>query len=202
MLKAPLIFALNHLLDNNRWARTRLAPFAGQTLALQGGFWQLTLVVTGEGRLQAQTESDDSANDSAAVSITLPPETPFLLLTDSERLLQQAKISGNVDFAESLNFVFRNLEWDVEADLAPLLGDILAHRLTQLGRTLRTRLQQKAGSLASNVSASLRDESVCLISSRQMAGFTAEVQAVDAEAAQQEKRLRALEARIRPERQK
>ena len=202
MLTAPLIFALNHLLDNNRWARTRLAPFAGQTLALQGGFWQLTLVVTGEGRLQAQTESDDSANDSAAVSITLPPETPFLLLTDSERLLQQAKISGNVDFAESLNFVFRNLEWDVEADLAPLLGDILARRLTQLGRTLRAHLQQKAGSLASNVSASLRDESGGLISSRQMAGFTAEVQAVDAEAAQQEKRLRALEARIRPERQK
>jgi hypothetical protein len=33
--------------------------------------------------------------------------------------------------------------------------------------------------------------------SSQMARFTAEVQAVDAEAAQQEKRLRALEARIR-----
>ncbi|GHT93834.1 hypothetical protein AGMMS49545_14000 [Betaproteobacteria bacterium] len=193
MFKTPLTFALNHLLDNNSWARTRLAPFAGQTLALQSGFWQMNLVVTDSGLFQAQKESEEKA----AVRVTLPPTAPFLLFTDSDGLLQQAKISGNVDFAESLNFVFRNLEWDVEADLAPLLGDILAHRLTQLGRTLCAHLQQKTASLATHVGSYLRDEAACLISSRQLQSFTADVQQAEAETAQQEKRLLALEARVR-----
>ncbi|MDR1889746.1 MAG: hypothetical protein LBQ81_10270 [Zoogloeaceae bacterium] len=193
MLKAPLVFALNHLLDNASWARARLTSFAGQTLTLQGGPWRLGFIVTDTGRFQAHTESDEAA----AVSITLPPAAPFLLFTDSERLLQQAQISGNVDFAESLNFVFRNLEWDMEADLAALIGDIPARRLTRLGRALRERLRQKAENLAANVSEYLRDEAGCLISPRQMARFAAEVQAVDAETTQQEKRLRTLEKRLR-----
>ena len=190
MFNVPLVFALNHLLGNASWARARLAPHAGQILALQGGLLDLTLRVTETGQFQAVNPESDTPT---AVSITLPSTAPFLLFTNSEGLLQQAKISGNIDFAESLNFVFRNLEWDVEAELAPLLGDILARRLTQLGRALRTRLQQKTASLA----AYLRDEAACLISSSQMKRFAADVQNVDAETAQVEKRLRSLEARAR-----
>jgi ubiquinone biosynthesis protein UbiJ len=193
MFKAPLAFALDHLLDNASWARERLAPFAGQTLALQTGPWRLTFIVTQTGRFQARPES----GDPAAVSVILPPNALFLLFADNDRLLQQAKINGNVDFAECLNFVFRNLEWDMEADLAALIGDIPARRLTLLGNALRARLRQKAESLAANVSEYLRDEVECLVSSRQVTRFTADIQNVSEKTAQLEKRLQTLEARRR-----
>jgi ubiquinone biosynthesis protein UbiJ len=195
MLKAPLAFALNHLLDNASWARERLAPFAGQTLALQAGPWRLTFIVTQTGRFQAHPESGAESGVPAAVSVILPPDALFLLFADNERLLQQAKISGNVDFAECLNFVFRNLEWDVEADLAALIGDIPARRLTLLGNALRARLRQTAERLAANVSEYLRDEAECLVSSRQIKRFAADIQDVSEKVAQLEKRLQALAPR-------
>jgi ubiquinone biosynthesis protein UbiJ len=191
MFKTPLVLALNHLLNHASWARERLKPFAGQTLALQTGPWRLTFIVTQAGYFQAQPES----GDWAVVSVTLPSDALFLLFVDSERLLQQARISGNVDFAETLNFVFRNLEWDAEADLAALIGDIPARRLTLLGHALRARLRQKAESLAANMGEYLCDEIECLVSSRHMARFAADIQKMSENVAQLEKRLQTLKAR-------
>jgi hypothetical protein len=58
---------------------------------------------------------------------------PAKLLLDRDALFASVKLSGSADLAECLAFVFRNLGWDIEEDLASVLGDIPARRLALTG---------------------------------------------------------------------
>lgn len=120
-----LIAPLNHLLRQSGWACRLLAPFAGRVAAItiSKQLPRLLLVVSDEGLFSAA-----SAEFEPAVEIVLPAELPRLLLLDRQSIFATASISGSADFAEALAKVFRNLRWDAEADLASLVGDLLAHR--------------------------------------------------------------------------
>ena len=190
MISTSLISrALNHLLQGAEWARLRLRPFAGQTLCIQPGPLSFHFGINAEGHFCAlETPS------SPQVSISLEA-SPLQLLQGPEVLMQQARISGNAEFAETLSFVFRNLEWDVEADLAPLLGDVLAHRLTLLGKTLKTHLQQSATRCCANISEYLQHEAHLLTPAQPLEQFSKDLLSLRDDLARLEKRLELLERR-------
>ncbi|MDR2164436.1 MAG: hypothetical protein LBO79_02150 [Zoogloeaceae bacterium] len=174
ILYPALIPALNHLLAQACWARTRLAPFAGETVGIALGELRLGLVVTGHGDFATHAFAPD---DTAAVHIDFPADTPRQLLGDLFRQdapnpWREARISGNVEFAEALNFVFRNLDWDVEADLARVVGDIAAHRLVRLGHVLRQRLQQTGAESVARLGAFVRDRADFLVAKPDAQGFS------------------------------
>ncbi|HXE40320.1 MAG TPA: hypothetical protein VN639_17795, partial [Azonexus sp.] len=114
-----LVSALNHLLQGEHWARERLFPHAGAQVAIIGGPLQLNLCIDEHGLLEASEPSG-----TPEVTVNLAADTPVRLLLDRSTLFSSVKISGAVDIAESLAFVFRNLRWDAEADLANLVGDV------------------------------------------------------------------------------
>jgi ubiquinone biosynthesis protein UbiJ len=187
LIRTPLVLALNHLLATAEWARQRLQAFAGQTLRLEIGPFALGLNVTETGFFALREEAD-----AAAVRVTLPPAAPFLLLQDIDRIMQEASVSGNVEFAETLSFVFRNLEWDAEADLASFTGDILAHRLARAGRALRARLRQAGENLAMNLVEYARDEAEWLTAPAQISDFACAVNALQKDVEKLEARLSRL----------
>ncbi|MDR3323767.1 MAG: hypothetical protein LBS89_06155, partial [Zoogloeaceae bacterium] len=95
--------------------------------------------------------------------------------------------------AETLNFVFRHLEWDAEADLAGLIGDMPARRLTLLGQALRQRLRQSGASLLVQMRAYAHDKTGLLPTPAYLAAFAREVGALRADLAALEQRLAQLE---------
>jgi len=150
-LGSALVPALNHLLRSACWARKRLLPFAGQTVGVLLGELRFGLIVTEQGDFASYAWTPDD-EEEATVCITFPAEMARYLLQDLLRrqtpdLWREARVSGNVVFAEALSFVFRNLNWDVEADLAQLVGDIAARRLTRLGKSLQQWLRQAGGNM-------------------------------------------------------
>ncbi|MCX8145379.1 MAG: hypothetical protein N3C59_03475 [Azovibrio sp.] len=188
MLTATLISRiLDHLLAEAEWARMRLHPFAGQVLRLELGPVRLTFSITAAGGFAAA-----SADATPQVCISLPT-TPLDLLQGPERLLQQARVSGNADFAETLSFVFRHLEWDVEAELAPWLGDILAHRIARSGRALKARLSDHGRRLAEQCCEYLRDEIELLTPRQRQQGFATDLLRLRDDLARLEKRVQRLE---------
>lgn len=146
LIMSASLSVINHLLDQSAWARKKLAPFVGRTVRIQFAPWQLDWQVTPDGRFAAV-----SAVDAAAVTLHLPANTPFLLAAGKEALLAAARIEGVADFAETLSFVAKHLDWDVEEDLARLIGDIAAHRLIAAGSALFAWQKQAAGNLLSSV---------------------------------------------------
>ena len=151
MLLPLALKAINHLLSGEEWALQRLRPFAGQKLQIKLGGLELPLQIGASGLLCEQTGSDYFAGESPAVKITLPADTPARLILDRASLIGSAQISGSAELAECLSFVFKNLRWDPEHDLAQVVGDIAARRMADGGKRFvgwqAVQLRNLAGNL-------------------------------------------------------
>lgn len=192
MLRDVLLGALNHLLTGEEWAREHLKAFAGQTVRLDIPPLELALAITADGRFVAA-----EAETPCAVTIGLPPGAPLRLLSglaDRSSLMATAQIQGSADLADCLGFIFRNLRWDLESDLSPLVGDIMAHRLVGLGTQFVSWQQKLAGNLAQNLAEFLTEERPTLTGQRDAAHFSHGVAEASEILTKIEKRIDALES--------
>jgi ubiquinone biosynthesis protein UbiJ len=179
---------INHLLVGEDWARDRLKPFAGQTVRLELGVLERSLEITADGLFAAGDE-----NAAVAVTITLPADAPLRALIDRPALFAAAQISGAAELAENLGFLFRNLRWDVESDLAGLVGDIAARRLVEGGKRVGRWQTAQARNLALNLAEYFTEENPLIARRQDLADFSAEVGALQERLAQFEQRVAKLE---------
>lgn len=186
MLAQGTVAALNHLLSGADWARERLRPFAGQHARLVAGPVRLDLLVDGEGCFRRPEAGRD---EPPAVTIELPADAPFRFVADRNSVFAAARLSGTADFAEALGFVFRNLRWDVEDDLARVVGDVLAHRLVRTGEAFIGWQKQAGRNLAANAAEYLSEESGMVVPRRDFAGFSGDVAKLREELEGLERRL-------------
>jgi len=191
MLDRPLLALLNRVLRQESWARQRLRPFAGRSVRISAPpLLSLTLVVSQDGTFHgASVEVPD-------VSIALPEHAPLRHFGRPQEALAAARLEGAADFAEALGFVFRNLRWDAEEELANVLGDIPARRLAGLARGVAGWPREVLGRISANVGEYLGREQPALppqAAARQLADDISQ-------AAQQvkdlEQRLSRLENRV------
>lgn len=124
LLASPLIAVLNHLLASAEWARRRLLPHAGRRAELRLPLGTVHLAIAQDGTL---AESAGEAEPDLVLSLTEGAALAALAGTDAA--MKHVRIAGNADFGEALGFVLRHLEWDAEADLARLVGDVAAPRI-------------------------------------------------------------------------
>lgn len=182
-----LVPVLNHLLAREDWARQRLGPYAGQTFRIEGGPALLPITVTESGSLRSA-----NGDESPSVTIAFPADAPLRLLFDAASVLASARLSGAASFAETLAFVFRNLRWDYEGDLAGLVGDIPAHRIAKLlGEGFawqRSTLQR----LGSNLAEFATEESALVTRASEVDLFCADVDRLRDDLARLEKRISRL----------
>lgn len=182
-----VITGLNHLLQAETWARERLRHHAGAQVLVEAGLLNLNLRIDERGLLGLGEPSQP-----VEVSITLPADTPVRFMLDRDNLFSSVKIAGSVDIAESLAFVFRHLKWDVEADLATVVGDIPARRLALFGKQFGLRLQDGTRRLAENMVEFATEDSSLLAAQRDVNCFTKEVDHLRDDLARLEKRIARL----------
>lgn len=127
MLNAPVLHALNHLLNSATWARARLAPFSGKTARFDFPPVSLVFSVSPEGLFLPFPV--DASTGQTDVSIRLPAHSLFAFPFDIDSIMSRVDVAGNAEFATALSFVLRGLRWDAEEDLSRLVGDIAARRL-------------------------------------------------------------------------
>ena len=218
MLLRKLLDFLNHLLVRDPLCQDRLAAFAGQSVRIRIGAapaaFSQDVHIDAEGLLRparvaenAMALGDMGVSDTSApdVCIELPVSAPLLWLSNRQALLTAARISGSVELAESLSFVFKNLDWDVEDDLAHLFSgsfapdsgtkpyaDVLARRLTQLGQNFFGFQQQLAENLLANFGEYFADESRQLLRQESMQPFLHRVDELRDRLARLEKRVQCL----------
>jgi ubiquinone biosynthesis protein UbiJ len=169
VIAASVVAALNHLLGQASWAPRRLAAFTGRSAMIELPPWSVTFAINAEGLCET------ALCDQPDVVVSLPADTPLLVVQGIERVLASAHVSGNAEFATELSFVLRNLRWDAEEDLSRLIGDIAARRavrsITSLWAWQRSILQR----LNENIGEYLIEESRLLVPGREAAGFSSQV---------------------------
>jgi ubiquinone biosynthesis protein UbiJ len=153
MLTEAALGLINHILESECWARNRLKPFTGQVVRLEVGQQIFSLCITPTGHLRPA-----SRQSKATVTLSLPADS----VLSPSTLRANAQVSGSAQLAECLLTVFSHLRWDIESDLTPLLGDIVARRMVLAGRGFLDGQRTLALNLFRNLSEYLSEESPSL----------------------------------------
>ena len=142
---------VNHVLSSESAATARLKPHAGRSICLQLSGWpgalpalpSLVFLVTPAGLLEWQaSESNVVADLSLEIEASNPAKEVL------RRLAGQApsiRVSGDAAFAADVSWITDNLRWDVEDDLARVVGQAPAHELARVGRAVAQALRGMVG---------------------------------------------------------
>lgn len=205
MIQRSATFALNHLLRQQQWAADRLRSFAGRSVEFRlAPLPDLRLVIRDDGLVDtadrsAQTDAADNsgARADADLMVTLKPSALVHFLRRNEEglraLLREVDLAGQADLAQVMQALLRELEWDFEEDLSRLVGDALANRMANTGRSLLAWQKDAALRLAQNFAEYWTEEHPLIARRDDVARFGADVIRARDEVDALERRLARLE---------
>ena len=125
-----LVLLINHVLMQEPQAQARLARRQASVIQVRWALFELHWLITPAGLLE---RADPQRTPDLVLS--LDGHTPLQVL---RQVLQgqrpPVQIEGDVQLAAEVAWLADNLRWDVEEDLARVLGDVPAHSLAQAAR--------------------------------------------------------------------
>ena len=144
-----LVLFLNHVLMQEKEATDRLVRQKGRIARVQWRAYSLSLVITPAGLLNLAPES---AVPDLRLEVT--DTSPITLAQAALRGDKPSiRIEGDVQLAAEINWLVDHVRWDVEEDLARVIGDAPAHTLAQFAGRAAQTLRQFVGSRMAAASA-------------------------------------------------
>lgn len=181
----PAISAVNHLLSSESWAREALAPHAGKSARLSLPPFDLDIIVLPDGMLAGTEETPE----------TRIRATPAALVRTMNGELAEIEMSGDMDFAKTLGFLFRNLKWDFEEDLSKFTGDVVAHRVVGAANAFLAWQKEAASRLLGNLAEYWTEEQPLLARRNDVSKYLVEVDRARNDVERLGKRIERLEGR-------
>jgi len=180
--------AANHVLRATPVALERLRAHAGRTVGFAMGPVELAFTVQTTGEVLPALPG---TGRDLEVRIS-PFLLPRLALGD-EAAFREIAMTGDMELAQEVSFLLRNLRWDVEEDLARLVGDVAAHRIGGAARSV-LRETREAGLRAAQALAEYATEEASLAASRvRIEGFVDDVARLRDDLDRLDKRITRLE---------
>jgi ubiquinone biosynthesis protein UbiJ len=140
-LQQRMVLFLNHVLMQEKEAMDRLVRQKGRIARVQWRVYSMALVITPAGLFNL---APDTATPDLQLHIT--ETSPFALAQTALRGDKPAiRIEGDVQFAAEINWLVDHVRWDVEEDLARVIGDAPAHTVAQFARRGAQALRQFVG---------------------------------------------------------
>lgn len=188
MLPQPGIYALNHLLGAEAWARDKLKPYAGQCVEFRSPpLPALRLDILDSGLLRG------AAQDAVPnLVVTIGPAALPASLRGEDALLREIGIEGNADLAGTVQYLFRHLRWDVAEDLSKVFGDVVAQRMVTEGRRFAAWNREAAEKLAQNFTEYWTEEQPLLARPAEVRQFITDADRLRDDLARLEKRIQIL----------
>ena len=180
--------SLNHLLAQNPGASSLMSQHAGQYVRIDLGFVQLDFAITADGHLLASPTATPDATLRATSSVLM--QLPFL----GREAMRHADYSGDAALLQTLDKLFREVRWDIEAELAPVLGDIVAHRVATTTQQAAQSLRQAGHAIQSSLSEYVVEETALLARKHDIARLAREIDMLVDDVARFEARLTRVES--------
>ncbi len=140
-----IVLLLNHVLMQEPQAMERMARQKGRVVLVQWRQFTFRLLVTPAGLwdLAAPPQAAD-------LTLVVTDENPLAI---AQALMQGEKpavrIEGDVQLAAEINWLADHVRWDLEEDLARVMGDAPAHGVAQAAKTMTQALRQFVGGAGS-----------------------------------------------------
>jgi ubiquinone biosynthesis protein UbiJ len=180
--------SLNHLLQQSPGAAEALLRHAGRSVRFDLALAQYDFRIADDGYFsEVGVDAPDAVIRPTPALVT---RLPFF----GRDALRDADYSGDPALLATLDRVFRQLDWDVEADLAPLVGDIAAHRLHVFGRDALAGLAHAFSALGHNAGEYVVEEAELMARAIDVTRFNRAIDVLTDDVARLQARLRLLEA--------
>jgi len=170
MFKPLITRLLNHLIEQNPWAKEQLMPYAGKSVSFLIPPASTTLTVLEDGGVAA---AGDSA--IAEASVSMPLSVAMRLLANDEAASTLVTIEGDSELATALAKVLRNLSWQYEEDLSQLIGDVPAHQFTEFGKKAGAEVKKQVLNAAEMLSEYWQEEQPLIAKKRHVEKFIKDV---------------------------
>ncbi len=136
-----LVLFLNHVLMQEKEAMERLVRQKGRVARVQWRSYSIALQVTPAGLFNVAAEG---AQPDLLLEVT--ETSPLALAQVALRGDKPSiRIEGDVQLAADINWLVDHVEWDVEEDLARIIGDAPAHAVAKVARNAAQALRQFVG---------------------------------------------------------
>jgi ubiquinone biosynthesis protein UbiJ len=152
---------INHVLASEPAATQKLRAHAGRRIHLQFNGWPAVLprwpatnfLVTPAGLLEWLGPQDAAAGleetPLADLEVRVDVSNPALAFAQAlGGVRPKVSVAGDAAFAGDLNWLFDNLRWDVQDDLARVVGAAPARELTRLGATIAAAVREAVRTLS------------------------------------------------------
>lgn len=148
-LQDRLVLLINHVVSREPIAARRLQAQAGRSLVVQLAGWptllpaapDLILGVTPAGLFERLDAPAAAGGLRIEIDASNPAKLALGALTGEPPTVT---VQGDAAFAGDMHWLMDNLRWDIEDDLAGIVGPLAARQLAQFGRTLRRSLSGMA----------------------------------------------------------
>ncbi len=145
-----LVLLLNHVLQQEPAATERLERQSGRSVRAAWRHFHLRLRITKAGLFERlpfdtpgaqQADTPQAGSDDLSITVQDGPLAPILgAVAKGEK--PALSIEGNVQLAAELNWLVDHVRWDIEEDLARIIGDAPAHHLLGMLRTAWSKRPQ------------------------------------------------------------
>lgn len=191
MVKHILTRLLNHLVNQNAWAKEQLAPHGGKSVCFNIPPVRATLTVLEDGGLAM---AGDSATADATVTIPLP--VALRLLANDESATTLSTLEGDTELATTLAKVLRGMHWEYEEDLSRIIGDAPAHEISEFGRKTVAGVKKQTLNVAGMFTEYWQEEQPLIAKKRHVMQFVQDVDTLRDDTERLEKRLDKLAEKI------
>ena len=184
----PLSRAVNHVLKSAPLAMERLRKHAGRTAAFHVGPFTVALTIQTTGQVAAAVPG---ASRDLEVRIS-----PFLLprlAAREEAAFREIEMEGDMELAQEVSYLARNLTWDAEEDLSKVVGDIAAHRFFSGARSMAKWGREAALRTAQSASEYWTEEAPLIASRVKVEDFVHGVERLRDDIERLEKRIEKLQ---------
>lgn len=135
-----ILLLVNHVLQQEPEAQKRLASQAEKTIFVSWKQFHLQVRITRAGLLDLD---EDHATNHLLLEVTA--RSISALAKDAiQGEKPPIRIAGDVQLASELNWVIENVRWDLEDDLARIIGDVPAHKVATFAKRAATELRKFA----------------------------------------------------------
>ncbi len=136
-----VVLFLNHVLQQEPEAQQRLVRQKDRVVQFEWRFVTIKLIATPAGLLDLAPEAA-----RPELTLTVAETSPFGLAQATLRGEKPTvRIVGDVQLAAEVNWLVDHVRWDVEDDLARVIGDVPAHTVANGARRAAAALRQFTG---------------------------------------------------------
>jgi ubiquinone biosynthesis protein UbiJ len=191
MIKPVITRLLNHLVNQNSWARAELQPFGGKSVRLNIMPASAIVSILENGGLAL---AGDVAEPEAIISI--PLTVALRILTNDETANTLVEIDGDTELATALAKVLRGMRWEYEEDLSRVIGDAPAYQAAEFCRKALAEMRRQSMNVAEMFSEYWQEEQPLIAKKRHVVEFVKQVDELRDDSERLAKRIEKLEAKL------